>query len=240
MGKIVSIHFFWAEHVEHDVDPGPFRQTSDWIEARLSLNELDCDSTLREREDEDDVEDAERTLDIIIKLRSYISKFFPDTGIAEPTMLHHDDLSMHNIMVNHNGVLTGVIDWECVSAVPLWKACDFPSFLKGRPRDAKPDLKKYQGNGKSGLEPDSLYSEHMMEYEQHLLRRFFLDQMRNLEPDWIKVFESSRTLRDFDTAMQRCDDEFAAKHIDAWIDDLDKSKEDASLEDLMNANYVVQ
>lgn len=29
-------------------------------------------------------------------------------------------------------------------ALPLWNACDYPAFLKGRPRRIKPDLGRYK------------------------------------------------------------------------------------------------
>ena len=134
----------------------------------------------------------------------------------------------------NNGTLTGVVDWECVSAVPLWKACDYPSFLKSPFRDIKPDQKGYEddGNGR----PGSLYWEHLMEYELTILRRHFMDEMRRLEQKWITIFESSQVQRDFDTAVQNCDNEFLARPINEWLDDIASRKKLVSLRDRINAS----
>jgi hypothetical protein len=75
--RIVSMHFFWGDHFYQDIYQGPFRSSKDWITARLSLSEHDCLSVLDrnqvgdvpESDDEDEVEDATRTLEIIHKLR---------------------------------------------------------------------------------------------------------------------------------------------------------------------------
>lgn len=44
--RIVSMQFFWGDHIQQDVPRGPFRSSKDWIAARLSFNEHDCKSTL--------------------------------------------------------------------------------------------------------------------------------------------------------------------------------------------------
>lgn len=232
--RIVSMQFFWGTHKLQNVPRGPFRSSKDWIDARLSFNEHDCRSTLDNSQDEDDLEDAERTLEIIKKLKTRLGETFPDKGISEPTILCHDDLSKHNIMVDDNGKLTGVVDWECVSAVPLWKACDYPSFLKSPFRDIKPDQKGYEddGNGR----PGGLYWEHLMEYELTILRRHFMDEMRRLEQKWIKIFESSQVQKDFDTAVQNCDSEFLARPINEWLDDIASRKKLVSLRDRINGS----
>ncbi len=227
LGRIVSMQFFWGDHIHQDVCRGPFRSSKDWMAARLSLNEHDCYSTLekyQDREDldsnnEDDLEDATRTLQIINRLRLLMGSVLGEGGeIEEPTMIFHDDLSRHNILVDDSGALTGVVDWECVSALPLWKACYYPAFLQGYPRSTEPDQGKYQ-RGADG-ELSELYWEHLLEYELTMLRREFLDEMKQLEPEWIKVFESSQTKLDLDIAVQNCDNEFLARRINEWINDL--------------------
>jgi aminoglycoside phosphotransferase len=229
--RIVSMQFFWGDHVRQNVPRGPFRSSKGWIAARLLFNEHDCKSTLANSQDEDDREDAERTLKIIKRLRTHLRAIFPDTGKnSELSILHHDDLSKHNIMVDDNGKLTGVVDWECVSAVPLWKACDYPSFLEGPSREEKPDKTTYRCD-----EPGSLYRERLMEYELTVLRRCFIDEMQRLEPGWIKIFESSKTQRDFDMAVRNCDNEFLARFINEWLDDFAPRKEVVSLRDRINA-----
>ncbi|XHF98727.1 hypothetical protein AWENTII_002266 [Aspergillus wentii] len=136
VGRIVSMNFFWGSHILQDVHRGPFTFSSDWITSRLSLRETDCQSTLDnlpasdlESDDEDDADDAIRKLEIIGKLKTLLPSFFPpNEGNPEPSVLVHEDLSSRNILVHDNGELAAILDWECVSALPLWKACYFPAF----------------------------------------------------------------------------------------------------------------
>jgi hypothetical protein len=53
--------------------------------------------------------------------------------------------------------LTAVLDWECASALPLWKACSYPSFLRGRTRRLEPNLGRYH-IGKCGQPNDFTFN----------------------------------------------------------------------------------
>lgn len=59
-----------------------------------------------------------------------------------------------------------------------------------------------------------------MEYELTTLRRSFLDEMARIAPRWVEIFNSSSLQRDLDIAVQNCDNEFIARHVRAWIDDV--------------------
>lgn len=56
----------------------------------------------------------------------------------------HDDLSSQNILVNESGEFTAVLHWECVAALPVWKACDYPEFLQEKTRHVRPELGNYK------------------------------------------------------------------------------------------------
>ncbi|CAG8242131.1 unnamed protein product [Penicillium olsonii] len=153
VGQIVSMQFFWGYHIHQNVYRGPFQSSKDWLLSRLALNENDCQSTLEKHaakdtedldsDDESEVEDATSALKRIERLKSILPLFFPmssDSGfskpsVMEPSVLSHDDLSRHNILVDESGNLTAVLDWECVSALPLWKSCYYPQLYKGAPVD---------------------------------------------------------------------------------------------------------
>ncbi|RMJ10436.1 hypothetical protein CDV36_009937 [Fusarium kuroshium] len=226
-GRIVSMPFFWGDRINLDMDRGPFRHSRDWMAARLELAESDCLAVLRkyptgaelDSDAEDDREDATRTASIIAKLQQLIDFVFPETTMAEdPTVLCHTDLSRSNILVDDAGKLTGVIDWECVSALPLWKACSYPAFLEGRPRHKKPDETRYAHD--PDQVPSCLYLEHLLEYELTLLRSLFLEEMERVEPRWITVFNASQLQRDFDLAAENCDSENLARDILRWADSI--------------------
>ncbi|KGO69662.1 Aminoglycoside phosphotransferase [Penicillium italicum] len=226
VGRIVSMQFFWDSHIHQNVHRGPFRSSKDWMIARLSFNENDCRSALKKHSDgdldsdaEDEVDVATRTLKIIDGLKSLLPLIFPtDDDDSELSMIFHNDLSRHNILVDDSGELTGVLDWECVSAVPLWKACSYPSFLEGRPRHSEPVLGTYEPDD-NGL-PNEMYFEHLWQYETTLLRDVFIDEMRRLDTGWVEVFEKSELKRDFDYAVNYCDSWVSARDIEAWIRDI--------------------
>lgn len=220
--RIVSMQFFWGDHISQAVPRGPFKSSQDWIAARLSFDEADGEKVLQHSRDEDDREDAESTLRIIKGLRNYLPEVFPAKGI-ERTMFCHDDLSQHNILVDKDGRLTAIVDWECISALPLWKACQYPAFLQGRDRDEKPiqDAYSEERNG----EFYDLFWDHLLEYELTRLRKFFLRKMYKLECGWVDVFRSSQKQRDFDLAAENCADPFCLRTINAWLDDVSKKKE---------------
>ena len=170
-------------------------------------------------DDKDALDDAERTLQIIKRLLPLVGQIFPSGQLGEePSVLFHDDLSKHNILVDDSGALAGLVDWECVSALPLWKACYYPSFMEGPTRDKKPNGTRSQ-RGADG-QPSDLYCEHLMEFELAILRCVFLDEMARLELRWVEIFDFSSLQRDLDTAVQNCDKEFLARQINGWIDDV--------------------
>ncbi|KFX90998.1 hypothetical protein V490_06148 [Pseudogymnoascus sp. VKM F-3557] len=230
VGRIVSMQFFWGGHIHQDVSRGPFSSSREWLLTRPGLYEYECRDSLvkyegkgRERmesDDEDEIEDAERTLDIVARLKVVVDKIFPAGQVQqgdEESLFFHDDLSNHNVLVGDDGALTGVLDWECVSAVPRWKACFFPSFLEGKPRDVKPGESKYQVVDGEACD---LYWKHVLEYELTNLRRVFLDEMARLEPGWMEVFNESQLKRDLDDAVLNCDSELSARAIRCWSDDV--------------------
>lgn len=226
--RIVSKQFVWGDRIHQDMHRGPFSSSTGWLEARLALSEHDCCSTLAKYSDSNGVDsdeeaerdDAKRTLGIIQRLAPVVRRIFPvDHPQPEPSMLFHDNLTEHKILVDDSGVLTGVVDWECVSFLPLWKACDYPAFLGGPPRDEEPNRTSYY-HGDDG-KPTELYWMHLKEYELTNLRRFFLNEMTRREPRWVAVFEASVLQRDLDIAVQNCGSEFLAKCILGWIDDVE-------------------
>jgi hypothetical protein len=158
---------------------------------------LSAGSSTSSESGDKDLEELEETMFIISRLRSRLDEFFPinDQG-PEPTMLFHDDLSRHNILVDGKGVLTGVVNWECVSFLPLWIACQLPSVLQGNPLDEEPIKSKYQ-HDENG-EVVELYWEHLENYELTQLPHIFLEEMEKLQPWWVEIFESSQQQRDFD------------------------------------------
>ena len=226
IGRMVSLEFFWGDRVTQCFDRGPFRSSHEWIATRLSLHESESQRMLarasRDSDDEDEAEVAEKTLPLVERLRKHLPTFFPirtEEEEAETTILYHDDISERNILVDEDGNLQAVIDWECVSALPFWKACDFPAFLKSRTRSEQPVPDSYAKEEDGSV--NELYWIHLQEYELTTLRACFLEEMRQRQRQWVEVFESSEGERNFELAVTECNSILAFKDVNAWLDDME-------------------
>lgn len=87
------------------------------------------------------MENAQQRLE---RLRKQLYSFFPlERGEFS---LHHDDISRHNLIVDFKGKLQALVDRECVSIMPLWKACHIPSFIGSLERAERPNSEDYMKN----------------------------------------------------------------------------------------------
>lgn len=212
--RIVSMTFFFNERLTLDVPRGPFASSRDWLDAKLQIMEGECKRHLESgNADEDDIEDLERALRLNARLRTHFSTFFPiDTSTTEEFALHHDDITRQNLIVDATGKLQALVDWECVSVMPLWKGCRIPSFLQTQKRMKKLDLDNYDLN-----DEDTLYYEHLDEYECTHLRGILLDEMAQLAPRWRIEHDTTRSKEDFDQAVDNCDGGWGMKMAENWI-----------------------
>ncbi|PQE05334.1 aminoglycoside phosphotransferase protein [Rutstroemia sp. NJR-2017a BVV2] len=237
LGQLVSMIFFWGDHITQDIPRGPFVNSDNWIRARLTLVLIDQERIIRTSEDEDDIEDAQTAKALAERLLELLPSILPpNDNTTEQSILFHDDLSMQNILVDDNGKLTGIVDWECVSTLPLWRACGFPEFLKGRERNKEPKRDQYApDDGKKNIDEsgenaidnegvNSLYWEHLLEFELTILRDLFLKEIGKIAPVWIEEFEKGAVKADFEEAVQNCDNCWRAKQIKTWLDGQEKGE----------------
>ncbi|KAF1963773.1 hypothetical protein CC80DRAFT_511984 [Byssothecium circinans] len=231
VSRIVSRLFFWKDRVNYDVPRGPFSTSHEWLHTSLRLVIMESENVINITDDEDDLEEAQDNKAVAELLLDLLPTVFPpptDSSTPEPTMLFHDNLTEHNTLVNELGDLVPIIDWEFVSTVPLWRACQFPGLLDGRIRAGKPVKDEYVPD-ECWEEPwntdpldnegvTDVYWEHTMEYEVGQLR-VFLDEMKKLQPDWVKVMEDegNRFKADFERAVTFVDNEFMHLRIKRWV-----------------------
>ncbi|WYZ43690.1 hypothetical protein EsH8_VII_000126 [Colletotrichum jinshuiense] len=240
-GKMVSLVFFWGDHYEYDVPRGPFRSSHDWLSSFLNIVILDYTNASKEADDEEDREDAEEAVEVAMKLLALLPKIFPVIQHPpEQTFLRHDDLSLQNILVDDDGKITAILDWECVSTMPSWTATLMPKFLSGARREEEPDRDRYgdestceddalsSGGRSTGGDEDEddldnegkneLYWIHLMEFEQTQLRKVYTARMQQSRPDWAMEVENSILKTDFLEAVHRCRSGFYLKRISQWVD----------------------
>ena len=226
--QLVTTIFYQGDHLTHNVVRGPFTSSHEWLKARLQLILADQQRILDTSCDEDEIEDAEFAHGLAKKLFEILpTVFLPNVSANEPTVLFHGNLSMQNIMVDEAGKLAMVMDWECVSAVPQWRACQLTSFLEGPMREEKPDRNNYAPDSDEENEDDDgldnegitdLYWEHLLEYERNQLALLFLKEMGRLKPDWLAIMKQSKLKADFEKAIQDCDNGWRNKVIKQWVD----------------------
>jgi aminoglycoside phosphotransferase (APT) family kinase protein len=189
----------------------------------------DCDAVK-------EIDDAARTFEIAQRLLRLIWRIFPFHAEAETTVLYHDDLHGNNILVDDMGNITGIVDWECVSIVPLWKACGIPQFLFEQPRWAEPDHRRYRHD--TNGEICDLYHKHLHQHETTLLREVFLVEMERLDSRWMEVYKKTQLQRDFDFAVQFCDNVAVLKHIVKWADAVEAGGDVPRMWDLVWASTL--
>lgn len=240
VGRIVSMCFVWHKRVNYNVYRGPFKCSFDWLSARLNFVIIEADDILK-----DPLADpkhkifAGRYSSTARRLQQQLPKFFPEkycsrTGeTSELTTLHHYDTSGYNVLVDNDGRLTALLDWDGVSAVPLWKACQMPEFLVSTFIDDmwyedKPDAPDRDWVDQKALRDEAI----TLEKEQ--LRAFFLDEMEKIAPQWVQIHKTSAKLADFELAVQFCDSLFKSALVDEWLEHLEQGKEYRSLEEFLN------
>ncbi|KAM0355121.1 hypothetical protein ACHAPU_000981 [Fusarium lateritium] len=205
--RIVSVPFFKGTRMAYP-DCGPFPDSATWIRARLDLQLQDaidiiskyCIQNGQGPVTKVEQANATRTLDLIKHLQLLID---PITfGTSEQTVLHHDDLHANNILAHPMGKIQGIVDWECVSAVPLWKACSFPKFLYDPPRH-------------EGI----LLDANALKAADRQLRDVFVCEMEIVCPEWVNIHRQTQTIRDLDFAVDSCHNAARQPLISQWIRD---------------------
>ena len=118
MGEIVQPAFFKGDNITLDIKRGAFRSSQGYLAARLQL--LEHFAAKLDLGDEDDLEHYEDIQTVLSGVRAIMPQLFPD--IADRTILYDRDLSSSNILVNNEGDLISIVDWECVTTLPKYAA----------------------------------------------------------------------------------------------------------------------
>ena len=148
----------------------------------------------------------------------------------ETPTIYHQDLHEGNVLVDDDGNLTGLVDWECISAVPLWEACQLPLLLESREREQCPDRDDYPDYdpatwGGTGPDPEAEINgnknviswEHRSAHHCTLLRQVFLQEMGHICPEWVAIHKRSTLRRSLSLAVSAIASELLAIHVDQWM-----------------------
>ncbi|MCJ1263046.1 hypothetical protein MMC22_002916 [Lobaria immixta] len=108
---------------------GPFSSVSDFYEAMSDLNDLyACEDPESEDEEEEET-DKEIEVSQFKQLRGMAPTFIVHDFDNGPFVIHHDDLTLQNILVDDEFNVTGIIDFPG-TVVPLPSLCVFPWLFR--------------------------------------------------------------------------------------------------------------
>lgn len=247
-GRIVSLDFFQGDRFNYDVARGPFRSSHDWLSACLDMIRQEQTEILKKEDDEDDREEAQDILELAEELTALLPKIFPSIQHpAERTVIWHQDLNLFNVLVDDDGKVTGIIDWECVSCKPLWVVTEMPEFLRtNRPREEEPQRDRYGDADKEStphkdqLDDEgktNLYWEHLMEYDKTQLSKVYVAKMKELWPQWEIEAEYGALKHDFLDAVLRCASGWFVGRTEDWVDAIEEG-ECPRLTDVLDPNKL--
>jgi len=227
-GRLVAMEFCFGDYFFHDVPKGPYSCTRDLFSALTKMIILGYNKVIDDPGEDDNVESAGFYRNVTQRLHKLIPTLFPTT--SEPTVLWHHDLSLRNIMLNGQDSLSGIIDWEFVSVMPLWVATQSPAFLRGRDRKRKPDPEPYDHgdapskdrHGRDNHGKSNIYWRNLLEYEQTVLRDLYNEEMSGRIPGWQDCLENSTLEVDFLKSIDLCRNASRGGPVDDWIDELEE------------------
>jgi Ser/Thr protein kinase RdoA (MazF antagonist) len=240
LGEVISLQLFISDHLSHSGSRGPYASSRSWLAARIQLYIEDAlkvmtDTTLNA--DDYDRKAASAIMNIGMRLLMLLPKVFPspEDEDMDSFIIHNHDLDIQNILVNTDGDLTGVIDWENIHTSPLWYACQLPKFLCGQTLHDRPveaDFMIQDDDDENKLVLDDMYWYRLRQFDQTQLRKVFFEEMERACPEWVRVFEESTEQADFELAVQNIDNELCCGMILTWIEGMMEDEEPTSLCDV--------
>ncbi|KIJ51526.1 hypothetical protein M422DRAFT_65481 [Sphaerobolus stellatus SS14] len=137
LGPLVSLRLFYGglrSRVNRNLGPYPSERDYILAWAEVQLQEVDLAQTLNPGDpqyDEDLVDDAPKIKAAIEALCRVGDVLFSPQTDDGGYVLHHNDLSLANILVDPNTFnITGIVDWECIGTAPRWEDA-YPDFIHG-------------------------------------------------------------------------------------------------------------
>ena len=233
LGRIVSPQQFWADNYWKPIHRGPYQSSQEWLRVTLSLTQSGQERVIQQSEDDEEVEEAKEIKKIADRLAALLpSVFLHEICGPVRTALKHIDLSMRNILVDDEGEITAIVDWECTPAVPLWLSLRLPNFLGDTYRLSRPVREMYADESEEAAEEAAeegvdnegkapLYWIHLLEYELTVLRPVYLNEMKASYPSWGNL-QGMMALADFEFAISRCSSGFGLGVIESWLDNWEK------------------
>jgi hypothetical protein len=237
LGEVVSLSLFIGDHLSHTSSRGPYTSSRSWLTTRIQLYIEDALRVLTDitlDADDYDRKAASAVMNMGMRLLMLLPNVFP-TDDEDSFIIHNSDLDIQNILVDADGHLAGVVDWENIHTSPLWYACQLPKFLCGQTLHDAPDQADFMIQGdddENELVLDDMYWYRLRQHDQTKLRKVFFEEMERVCPEWVRVFEKSTEQADFELAVNNIDNELCCSMILTWIEGMMEDEEPTSLRDI--------
>ena len=76
LGRIVSPEQFWGNHIAKPIIRGPYRNSQDWLQVKLSPIQSDQERIIENSEDEDEIEEANQIKRVAERLNALLPPVF--------------------------------------------------------------------------------------------------------------------------------------------------------------------
>ncbi|GAP90388.1 putative kinase-like protein [Rosellinia necatrix] len=221
VGEAVSMALFQGYRALLDYSRGPYFRISDWMESRLRFASSNLMKRLDYATDNSEVGTLHQLLELTRNVKGLVPKFITSSTTLS-TILCHDALSLDNIFVNEDGIFMGVVDWQCIVCVPPHEACQFPAFLQQKFDRFRDPIRAYYLT-------DEAYSRELRRYEVTQLRKIYIEEMIDRAPGFVDIWRESANLRDYEAAVQNCDNEFTMKRVEKWVNAMENGGDPAEM-----------
>ncbi|KAF0324535.1 hypothetical protein GQ607_008239 [Colletotrichum asianum] len=180
-GRVVNYVFFCGNNYNYDIPRGPFESSQEWLKSLLNIIIVEKTAEAENAETESDKDEP----------GSYRG-VFRDSEPSQQTVPWSPITDLEDILIDDDGNITGLVNWNCVSTMPSWFLTQMPLFLDGKVRNREPVREMYGNDNGDDWEDDGLdsegktilYWEHLMQFEQTKLRKLYTARMEKLRPGW--------------------------------------------------------
>ncbi|KAF4822106.1 Altered inheritance of mitochondria protein 9 [Colletotrichum siamense] len=231
-GRVVDYVFFCGNNYDYDIPRGPYESSQEWLKSLLNIIILEKTAEAENAETESDKDEPEAIAEVERKLLTVLPIVFCDSEPSKQTVPWSPITDLEDILIDDDGNITGLVNWNCVSTMPSWFLTQMPSFLDGKVRHQEPVREIYGDDNGDDWEDDGLdsegktilYWEHLMQFEQTKLRKLYKARMEKLRPGWSVEEESSGLKRDFLEAASRCRHLFHISAFRDWADSISRGE----------------
>ena len=218
IGPIFSSLFYFGSRLYLPGHRGPYRSSSEWLKAEIEIQLAWVKAGPLEGDPDYDEDFEDEAPDMMTECYRYLDvlpAIFPEEEDQLFSVLHHHDLSSANILVDPETFnITGIVDWEMVNILPIWRATDRPELLK----DIEPDEEDEEPPIPSYDDEQDLAVYKRDQWDNRILRNRFDETTERLRggSGTLRTSKATDIKRDFaSTIVHLCDN---IEYAQGWLE----------------------